>query len=244
MIHYTQLEQVLQNLETQVSSTHGTFPSHFEVRNNGKSKVQGFTLDDSTAGQNLPVVVAVGANYTQDKVSTPRDVHGIGGVSAKLKSCRTWLDRGFASYKSDPVLWTRRCAAQSPHLGVPMQSRYLGVPMQSRYHLVMTNFCLWITKRSWSEIQAQVRADLLQNNACFRGIPSVSPAWPHLEALANALAEWSPLWVGHGCRTEVSAIFRQFIDAKMSSPWILMPNLAFHYNYPSWDFLKESGGDN
>ena len=62
MIHYTRLEQILQDLEKKVSSSPIAFPSAFEVRNNGKSAVQGFVVDDSTTGQELPVVIAVGAN--------------------------------------------------------------------------------------------------------------------------------------------------------------------------------------
>ena len=228
MIHFTRLEQILQDLEKKVSSSLRSFPSAFEVRNNGKSAVQGFVVDDSTSGQELPVVIAVGANYTQSEEKTPRDVFGHGCVSAKLKSWRTWLDRGFADYRKNPSLWVKRCAA--PSHCVP-------VPPPGEYHLVMTNFCLWITKRNWSAIQAQIRADLLQNNAVFAGGPSSAPDWPHLKDLHNDLP--GSLWVGHGSRTEVFTLFRQFIDKQNNTPWLLTPNVSFHYDYGKWAFLRD-----
>jgi hypothetical protein len=228
MIHYTPLEQILQDLETKVLPARRMFPSAFEVRDNGKSTVQGFVLDDSTSDQELPVVIAVGANYTQNNEFTPRDVIGSGDVRAKLKSWRTWLDRGFADYRKNPSLWVKRCAA--PSLSLP-------VPPPGKYHLVMTNFCLWITRRNWSAIQAQIRADLLQNNAHFAVRPSVAPDWPHLQDLHNKLPD--SLWVGHGSRTEVFTLFRQFVDKQNNTPWLLTPNVSFHYDYGKWAFLRD-----
>ena len=42
---------------------------------------------------------------------------------------------------------------------------------------------------------------------------------------------------------EILDMVRQLIDNRNFCPWLLMPNLAFHYQYRDWNFLKEGEDD-
>jgi len=198
------------------------------IRNNGKAKVQGFGLDSSTsqAGE-LPVVIAVGANYTQGKEMAPRDRQASSIVEdPSLEVCRTSLDAGLKLYNSCHAFWIQRGAASASKPSPEVN-----------YHLVMTNFCLWITDKSWQKTEAHLRVDLLENNPAFGSSPVCSPNWIHLTKLNKHLLEvdeyHKPLWVAHGIHCEVFSLFRAFVRKAKIENWLLMPNLSYPYRYYS-----------
>jgi len=219
MIQYNDLRVVLEELESQISATRATgFPSAGEVRQG--SPVQGFGLDKSTEhDEPLPIVVAVGGNYTQAKSEIPRDGTRSGSmVEDDLAPCRRNLTRGIANYLANRQLWQDRCLASSAKLHPP-----------SRFHFVMTNFCLWITNESWQNIRPSSRADLLENNPAIGVKSSATGCCAHLNELAERLKGEDLLWVGHGMHCEVYALVRQFARCLPNTQWMLMPNLAFYY---------------
>ncbi len=233
MILYHELKLILQYLENQVSVGTSGFRSYFEV-SPMSNPIRAFALDTTTSQENkpLPVVITIGGNYTQDPDPVPPGLPNPAGVEEDLKYWRGWLQCGFDDYLdvNNQQTWVKRCAASA--LNLP-------IPDPGEYHLVMTNFCLWITRRRWSKIQSQIRADLLQSNANFMGALSVAPNWPHLGELRQKTGGTKPLWVGHGNQSEIFALFRQFIDQDKSTPWLLMPNVSNPYNYVANPFRRD-----
>jgi hypothetical protein len=228
MIAYDQLRLTLEKLEAGIPGSVPTRSFFSEEVRTERSPVQGYVLDTSTAKKQLPVLVAIGSNYTQGVQRTPRDFLGrANAVENQLDGCRRSLANALADYARRGALWEAKGAAASATLAIPEDC-----------HLVLTNFCLWITKRLWQRIRPQTRADLLANNPPLRGKPTTPGQWAHLTELAAALAGHEVVWVGHGIQCEVFALFRQFISSVPGARWLLTPDLAFHYDYTNWDFLR------
>jgi hypothetical protein len=228
LIHYTELRDLLARLEGKIIFSQAAgFRSSAEVRRN-KSPVQAYALDEFTNGKRNPVVVAIGGNYTQDTVDTPREQYNFpNAVEADLSSNRRCLEKGFECCKKKIAIWEDKCAINSQSFIIPTE-----------FHFVMTNFCIWITKRSWQKTSPQARTDLLENNPPL-GSKSTAPGdWAHLAELVNDLDSVDVVWVGHGMHCEVFALFRQFIRSARIAKWMLLPNLAYNYNYDKWTFLK------
>lgn len=228
VLQYEKLRDLLKGLERQIPACEASeFWAAAQVRTN-RSPVQGYALDESAGGGCKPVVVAVGGNYTQDKVDTPRDqFHTADVVEADLKTNRRLLGKSFDSYNSNKALWERKCAAKTRNVITPHE-----------FHFVMTNFCIWITRRSWQKTSPHARADLLENNPPLGKKSTVPGRSAHLTELAAALDGVSVLWVAHGMHCEVFALFRQFLRSLPNAQWILVPNLAYHYDYNQWTFLR------
>lgn len=226
---YNNLLNLLQGLERMIPcSTPTHFSSISEVIT--PPNVQVYGLDTFTHKLNLPtIVIAIGSNYTQGSTSFPRKTApSLYPVEDDLNKCRTNFLNGYNAYKNALKLWVDNCAASSA-----------GITMKDTFHFVMTNFCLWITKKSWQNIPENKRTDLLRNNPPSTQTKSGSPPpgdWQHLLDLANALKEENVIWVGHGIHCEVFALFRQFMGQQKKQQWLLMPNLAFHYKYGSSSF--------
>jgi hypothetical protein len=227
-IQYEKLRDLLKGLERQIPASEASeFWAAPEVRTN-RSPVQAYALDQSAGGECKPVVVAIGGNYTQDKVDTPRDqFHTADAVEADLSANRHLLRKGFDSYNSKKALWKQKCAVKTRIVTTPRQ-----------FHFVMTNFCIWITMRSWQKTSPHARADLLENNPPLGKKSTVPGCWAHLAELAAGLDGVSVLWVAHGMHCEVFALFRQFVRSLPDAQWILVPNLAYHYDYNQWTFLR------
>lgn len=230
---YSQLETDLNKLENQVKVPNSP-TKLLGVRNNGLSQVQAFALHSpkwpDPGTEELPVVVTIGANYAQKNENVPRDyalkspplISPPPGVRDDVSRCRTQLDDGIKAYKSNKGLWFDQKAASSLSLSIPED-----------FHLVMTNFCIWITNESWLDVRAQVRANLLVENPLFNGCPVTGNGnWPHLDALAVALKNYKQpvLWVGHGLDSEVFALFRLWAKKRGDiENWLLLPNLSRPY---------------
>ncbi len=228
-VDFKALEQELSRMEGQATASATNFPAGSFVRDPVKgSQIQVYGLDDATSGQSLPTVVCIGGNYSQAKTTVPRDSRFGSMVLDDLASCRSNLRKAFDHYGGAAARWVGACAASSATIPIPKEGHF---------HLIMTNFCIWITEESWQNIGAQVRADLLENNVLFSGRGTQPGEWEHLKALREILREREVIWVGHGIHCEVSALFRQFMRGE-SAHWLLMPNLAFYYDYTNWNLLK------
>lgn len=223
---YSNLHKILLGLESQVPAippTQGLGWAGLVVNQPGlKTPVQAFGLDKSTCERDLPVVVALGINYTQDPVPCPRDPAGVPAVEDNLSSCRQLMMKARTAHGDCAARWHQTGNASSAHLALP-----------EKFHFVMTNFCLWITTEPWLELPVADRAGLLANNPPFAGAPTATPSWPHLAALAQALAMHTEpaLWVVHGLHSEVFGLFNACQPILGLSPWLRIPNLGYPYSH-------------
>ena len=244
-ITYSALRGILAALEPLAiappASVPQSFPSYKAVRQPTQgSQVQAYGLDRQCSANDLelPVVVAVGGNYTQAKARVPRDNKPplfTPPVEDDLRICRAYLKMGFKHFDLHRPRWFENCVASSTTLPFFRDDGF---------HLVMTNLCLWITRNAWQNIGSAFRADLLENNPFLGGNPTSPGQWAHLTALAYALRNCDVIWVGHGMHSEVFAIFRLFMRSLVNPDWLLLPNLAYHYDYNAWNLLKGNTEEN
>jgi hypothetical protein len=228
-IDYHELRKKIERLEANVQAhaPKGICASVIRPTTSG-CPVQVYGLDRSTCNQKLPVVVAIGGNYTQANTSVPRTASHY-RVEDDLQTCRKNLQRGLDDYWNHSNKWHQSRAASGGTFSVPKSGDY---------HLVMTNFCLWNTNESWQNLSTPTRADLLENNPGFNGHPTTPGDWAHLNELTKELDGVIAVWVAHGLHSEVFALFRQFIRSHPKEQWLLMPNLAFYYNYQKGILLR------
>ena len=232
---YSKLKSLLENLEGQVKvptppDPISVRPRIFPIPIGVRCPIQVFALHLEEMDETLPIVVSVGANYTQGTNSCPRDIDPKSpGVVQGLQGEKTKLHGGLEAYRKDPVNWYKYSLASSPSLLTNYDKNY-------DFHLVMTNFCAWITDDYWQDVETCLRANLLVSNPPFNGNTSTSD-WLHLDALADALEEKKQpvLWVGHGMGSEVFALFRLWVEKRKIDKWILLPNLS---TYP-YDYIKQ-----
>ena len=218
MIRYSALHQILLDLETQVAtSPPGGIPRPPAVRSI-LSPAQGFALDRETAPYDgeLPVVVAVGANYTQGNVKCPRDNAAAAIlVEDDLRQCRQRVIDALDVLTNQ---WIPLGKASSTAIGFP-----------TNFHLVMTNFCLWNTEMKWQSIPATMRCKLLGSNPTFHSKPTTSPNWPHLYEQKSKLYSTRVLWIAHGIHSEVFDLFQAARPILGIRDWMMTPNLSYRY---------------
>lgn len=225
-MRYDELKEKLEDLERRVPAS---FPQDGNLGQLVRSEpdraiVQAYGLSKTSHGENCPIIVAVGINYTQDRVKCPRDPQNndISPIAVEdgLKICRINVAKALHDYHSRPERWVSTGNASS-----------IGIPSFEKFHFVATNFCLWITKKKWGDLAAGERRLLLDNNPHFAGKPTAAPSWHHLTALAEALAGESVLWVPHGLKNEVFSLFEGLRNTLGGSHWIKTPNLSYPYTY-------------
>jgi len=231
-IAYSKLKKLAERIEHSIRQPiDPKFPAACCIRRT-LSAVQAFGLDDSSQtppapNLSLPIIVAIGANYTQGTTPVPRKSQSSFDVEDNLSSCRSIINLGLSHYKKNRQQWHRASVTSSPSINVP-----------DRYHLLMTNFCLWITNDFWTKIPPSRRADLLVNNPTTITGQSTAPgSWYHLDELARCLKDIKVLWIGHGMRSEVFALFRQFMQQLEKPNWILLPNVSRGYKFDTSRFL-------
>jgi len=102
---YTRLLQLLVDLEARVGVVPAApFGAMGFVRTNG-TPVQAFALDRSTRDATLPVIVALGANYTQGEQVCPRDNGDHSCVEDELGRCRRFSVEALRAYEGAPDAW-------------------------------------------------------------------------------------------------------------------------------------------
>jgi hypothetical protein len=201
------------------------FPAAASIRKT-LSLVQVCGLDNSVTEEpqvRLPLVVAIGANYTQGSNEVPRDMHPSFGTEEDLTKWRNLAHVGLGHYAANQRCWYDASVASSDSISIP-----------SSYRFLMTNFCLWITEDSWPNIRPSRRADLLAHNPpTGTGNSTGMGSWWHLRELAKMLNSHGvqTIWVGHGTDCEVFALFRQFMLELDQPDWLLLPNVSRPYGY-------------
>jgi hypothetical protein len=189
--------------------------------------VQYFSVDWYSQSLELPVVVAVGANYSQGPNMLPNNSpSGLIGANARfveagLARWRAKLDYIFGLYTAGryPREW---CPRERP---IPPLVMYSTTPVQipERYHFVMTNFTAWITTTAWSNIRGTEAAKLIMEHP-----PGAS--WQvFLDELRRVLPP-ETLWVGHG-NYDVNDLWKQLVERFGLEQWLFSSNLTFP---PTW----------
>jgi hypothetical protein len=194
-----------------------------------KGNVQYFAVNCCSQNRELPVVVAVGANYSQGPdtlpTSSPSGLIDADArfVEAKLTRWRKKLDNIFRLY-SDERYPTKWCPAARPDPPIVTQSaRRFQSPDPNHYHFVMTNFTPWITTTGWSKIRGTEAATLIMEHP-------PSAYWQiFLDELRRVLPP-NTLWVGHG-NYDVYDLWKQLVDHFCLEQWLFSSNLTFP---PSW----------
>ena len=211
----------LENLIGSISPT-STLPAY--IRGAPYSPIQGYALDQSTHDQSLPVIVAVGVNYTQGQTQCPRCPFPPGAVAVEdnLSACRRHLNKALHAHAK--YLGLQSCEKSN------VTAQVLASSWETGYHLVMSNFCLWNTTKRWLELPSLNRSALLASNPPFAGGPTTAPSWPHLQELARLLAPGPQLWVIHGLHSGVFDLFAHMKPTLSATKWIMTPNLGYPYH--------------
>ena len=255
-MRYSNLAKVVQKLERKFRCTcsikspcvtsHCTAPisfggpssvsAHIRSVSAGGGNCQFFGLDSTTSNtkSDFPVVVAIGANYTQDGVTLPSGGTGVvlkspPWVEEQLTSCRKNFINGLVAYHSNVNDW-QNLAAAGPNMPTCIEN----------FHLVMTNFCPWITQLAgasvsgnWDALSGSVQAELLTNRASLSS-GGFAQVFGHLNALYGELSQSeSVYWCAHGIHSGVFPLFRLWQSSqscRLKERWILLNNLSRQYS--------------
>jgi|GEM_PF-5181450 len=234
-MNYTHLAHLLQRLENGWRSRSSPpnpsqYPSHIRIR---KSRnVQYFALSNRTDGKALPIVVAVGVNYTQGAQTIPDEKPA---YSKALKAPPLVEDRVnqfesayISSCNANRTVWVNSALCDS---ALPANLLDDGTGEISPYHLVMTNLSPWITTDSWNTIAGadgrNITADLLASPPVGASTNLRSP-FEHIRELKECLdKEEAPVvWIGHG-KDSVWEHFRILMEQMGVNNWMLTSNLGF-----------------
>lgn len=182
---------------------------------------------DTTTRENvsdLPIVVAIGINYTQIEQIIPRTASLTVCVEDDVLKCRRHAVVHLKDYEKNRDKWTSLFRSPSNQVSLPSLDR-------NSFHFVLSNFCLWITNHSWQDIRPiGTRSKLLQNNPLFDGLPNPALDFKHLDALADSLRDKQVVWLAHGFHCEVPALFARWIGRRGITDWLLAPNLGRFQN--------------
>lgn len=189
----------------------------------------------------LPVVVAVGVNYTQEDrgPSTgalysyegtgegPRIVTGTGSVPSAAAA--------ISAYNRNPSAWEMPVAQYycgdagagpyASHCATAQSGLLCEEPkgLEDGFILIMTNVSPFITRKYWQK----------QPEGCKRLIEKWS-ANDYLDDLASMLRDSVDLWIGHAAKGGTEWVwppFRLFVKRNGLDSWLLTPNLSFaHLN--------------
>jgi len=121
-------------------------------------------------------------------------------------------------FKNHGQVWFDNGLAASPTIPMPQK---IGEKDLS-FHMVMTNFCGWITAKEWSVLNKDF-GRMVTLKLLFES----SGAFQHLHDLVKHLtAERPVLWVAHGLNSEVPSLARCFFLKHGIENWIIAPNLG------------------
>lgn len=182
----------------------------------------------------LPIIVAVGINYTQsdkrETYPTPSVKKSTGNLVEDYDpKMRLRLSEAFEVFNRPGMSkkWHERHHASSPSIPVPSDGNYF---------LVASNFCPFITFYEWtnSERDKCYRSAERANLLC-----QLDGEFQYLDDLAESLKDSQQvIWVGHGLHSEVFVLFRLWQRRHKLTPWLLTANLARPYRWgtgaPFW----------
>lgn len=196
--------------------------------------VQFFALNSAdSSSDRLPVICAVGINYTQGpKVNAQELVHYSGEAAPLVTHASgTRLQPRFviAAYNRNRNAWTSTPAVnpQSPLgvYGAMDATKLLGMAATTPaaivpFHLIMTNVSPFITLKPWQE---QARRT---PQACRTLVDCYSSR--HLDAMFERLGDSIDLWMGHSAIAGTQWVwppFADFVKRQGVKEWLLCGNL-------------------
>jgi hypothetical protein len=186
--------------------------------------VQYLSVDRYSHNLVLPVVVAVGANYSQGAGqlpnSSPFGLIGETGpyVEADLGKWRRPLDYIFSTYRAGhyPQDW---CPSARPHPRLALCSAERPQTPR-RFHFVMANFSPWITKIEWSKMRETIEARVIMES------PPGTATWQEFLSRLRQTLPNNTLWVGHG-NYDVHDLFMKLVVLFGLKHWLFTSNLTF-----------------
>jgi hypothetical protein len=230
-ISYNDLVRSLAKLESDYggnstrSSNGVPLPARELIQASG-GNLQYFSVDSYSEGSELPVVVVVGANYSQGGNQLPtHSQSGLIGkdgpfIEANLSKWRKPLERLFEVYKSGFYDFPWHPGVR-PHPPLTLSSA-LPVQLPENFHFVMTNFTPWITTIAWATIRdmGPPYGKMIIDNP-----PHVGPPFEALERL-KAVLPGDTLWVGHG-NYDVHDLFIELVAHFHLNQWLFCTNLTY-----------------
>lgn len=188
----------------------------------GDGNRQFYALHNGTQkeAEPLPVIVVVGINYSQGSKKLPTSPPKWPGVEETLPGCKSNTDNILknSNDKKNRDLW----------IASGFRSKQVHAP--KNYHLVLSNFCPWISLLKWSDPQlnqhqkASLMLNLNPTNNIGKNINF--GIWEHLVDLKANLNSSIHCWVGHTLGSPVPILFSQFITTNKIGNWVIGPNLT------------------
>lgn len=187
--------------------------------------IQSYAIDDPKTTERLPVICAVGVNYTQEtRVSNElQQYKGVGGPSVIRPTRSTAAVASVLNaYQRNRESWTSRQPQDPPSplgfYGSPNAMHGIADALQGRFILVMTNVCPFITTIRWGKQPPKVSAQLLE---MCRG-------YDLLDRLHDALGASIDLWIGHSALLGTRWVwptFASFVKRREIKQWLLTFNI-------------------
>ncbi len=199
----------------------------------GDGNYQFVALDNSKNLQSKTVVVAIGSNYSQGPNQLPKSfgktMHGP-FVEAGLLQWKNTLKRRFKLAREHDGWMDMAFRKRDERV-----SSGFFIPDVENSHFIMTNFCPWITKRTWRDIRESknsLSCELLNKWPCPVNyhIKTGTPAWSyHMNLIREKLSGYNVVWVGHGGK-DVSDAFSKFVEQSKIDNWAFTANLTLHWH--------------
>jgi hypothetical protein len=192
-----------------------------------RGSVQVFAVDKpkTALAEPLPVICAVGINYTQNgRTSTELFQYEEDGIGVVRSTTSTAAVLSVVNaYERNRVAWTSLPAVDPPspmkYYGADDATARIGAVSKGGFILIMTNLCPLITTSEWAKQPPAISESLLQACAEFS----------HLDDLHDALGESIDLWIGHsalGGTRWVWPAFAAFVRRRGIDQWLLTQNLS------------------
>jgi hypothetical protein len=192
-----------------------------------RGSIQCFAVDKPKAAPDsiLPVVCAVGVNYTQNgRCSTELFPYEEGGAGViRATASMSSVISVVSAYERNRDTWVSRKAIkpESPleFYGSAHATTKTGPLTKGAFILIMTNVCPFITMREWAKQPRYVSERLLQECSTYK----------HLDDLYDLLGANIDLWIGHsalGGTRWVWPAFASFVQMRSIQEWLLTFNIS------------------
>jgi hypothetical protein len=192
-----------------------------------RGSVQFYAVDKprNSPSSSLPVICAIGINYTQDgRCATelfPYDQGGVGVVRATPSTAA--VISVISAFRRNSEAWVSRPASDPPSpmrfYGSPDATKRVGAIAKGTFILILTNVCPLITMAEWKKQPTHISERLMRECAPYR----------HLDNLYEALGDKIDLWIGHsalGGTRWVWPEFSHFVQRHHISEWLLTANIS------------------
>jgi hypothetical protein len=198
-----------------------------DLKHHIRGSIQTYAVDGSTKeGIALPVICAVGVNYTQNGRSGTDELfpyeEGSVGVLRPTAS-KAAVASVIAAYERNRGTWASRRPTdpESPmgFYGSSDATSRTGHVSKFGFILIMTNVCPFITTTEWAKQPARTSERLLEECRSFG----------HLDDLDDALGQSIDLWIGHSALKGTKWVwpaFSSFVQRRGITEWMLTANIS------------------